>query len=210
MFSSTFQGFATSSSSVLCCSISSSFLFLQQSLNLSPLSHPLSHCTAWLAGWQTDTAELLLHTSSLWLLLPPSPLDAALPPLTGHPAIAPYRPAMQPAVSNKPGDCLITATSALHLSAGLKASFIGLFIFPPSLSFSCAEVELLTYSGSHCRAETSCSTLWRIDTQLPLKHVSFNSSDNIIHNTKKCVSCNYMTEVVPLCIHTLHHPCGHL
>lgn len=101
-------GFLTPSSSVLCCAAVSTCLCipcLQQSLNPSP---PLSHCPVWLACWHTDTAELLLHSSSLCLASSPSP------PWT--PQLTPYLSAMQPAASNKPGECLTGAPSPLHLS----------------------------------------------------------------------------------------------
>lgn len=123
----------------LTCAAASTRLYTLFAAERSPSSVTLS-CPA---GWQTNTAELLPHTSSLCLLQTPSPS-----PPSWTPQLAP---------------CLCNAASSLQQAWGLldqsplsspllcltQGILYGL-IYLPSLPFlSCSEAELLTSSRFH-------------------------------------------------------------
>ncbi|KAE8296027.1 hypothetical protein D5F01_LYC04777 [Larimichthys crocea] len=69
-------------------------------------SPPLSHRPARLAGWLAGSPTLLSFSSTAPLSVSfKPPLLASSPSLPRAPQLAPYLTAMQPAASNKPGDC---------------------------------------------------------------------------------------------------------
>lgn len=109
-----------------CCSICSSLhpLFAAEPKSFSAsllLTH--SHCPTWQAGRPT----LLSFSSTAPLSVSFNPPHfATSPSLRWTPQLAPSLSALQPAAS------INVAPSLLHLSAWLKASFMGLFIYPPS------------------------------------------------------------------------------